>query len=203
MLGEDTDRVKFIDRVTETLGRARYIQLVHAYQLYKALHGKQKRSDGSRYMTHPRAVAEILLDFEPTSYDEVIGALLHDTVEDAFILPEFILDVFGPDVANAVEVLSACKLRLLDHGFIEKTKLGKDVYFSRIAASTTVARRIKCADRIHNLRTMDSMGTDHQKKKVAETRRYIIPIAHNTDLRLANELERLCAQYEQSWSASS
>jgi len=201
MQGEDTDRARFIDRVRAELRTVDYVQLVNAYQLYKALHAEQNRKDGARYVTHPRAVAEILLDFGPSSQEEVITALLHDTVEDAFILPHLLEAVFGPHVSHGVLMLTKYAVQLRDHGFIEKTKLDNPTYFARLARADRFIRRVKLADRIHNLRTMENMGTNHQRKQVGETRQFILPIARVTDERMAAELEKLCITWERSLAA--
>jgi len=201
MQGEDTDRARFIDRVRAELRTVDYVHLVNAYQLYKALHRGQERRDGARYMTHPRAVAEILLDFGPSSEEEVITALLHDTVEDAFILPDLLQAAFGPHVMHGVLMLTKYCVHLRDHGFIEKHKLDNAAYYGRLARADTFIRRVKLADRIHNLRTMDGMGTDHQRKQVSETRQFILPIATMTDDRMAAELEKLCVTWERVLAA--
>lgn len=196
MQGEDTDRATFIDRVRAELRTVDYVQLVNAYQLYKALHAEQNRRDGARYVTHPRAVAEILMDFGPSSQEEIITALLHDTIEDAFILPHLLEAVFGPHVSHGVLMLTKYEVQLRDHGFIEKVKLDSPAYYGRLARADRFIRRVKLADRIHNLRTMSGMGIDHQRKQVGETRQFILPIARVTDDRMTAELERLCDEWD-------
>lgn len=200
MQGEETNRAQFIDRVTDAIGMEEYPKLVNAYQLYKALHRGQMRKGGERYVTHPRAVAEICLEFGPSSAEEIIIALLHDSVEDAFILPVFLCHAFGAGVSTAVAQLSKYDLSLGLHGAIIKKKLSAVAYYQRIRFSPLPpVPRVKCGDRIHNLRTMGPMGVSHQRRKVAETREYILPIAIAVDQRMAAELERLCADYEKSW----
>ena len=198
MKGEDTDRDTFIARAERELDMVGYTQLVNAYQLAKAFHRNQDRKSGERYFTHPRAVAEILLDFGPSSHEEVVTALLHDVVEDQYILPDFLRQAFGEKIARGVVTLTKYTVRLREHGRIEKVEIPTELYYRTIAQAEYFIRRGKMGDRLHNLRTMLALPSASKRNKVAETRQWILPFAYTTDERLAKAIDDQCSIVEAS-----
>ena len=78
-------------------------RLRYAYQFARDSHGEQKRKDGSLFVTHPIAAADIIADME-LDEDSVIACLLHDVVEDTPVTAEEIAKRFGKDVALLVEL---------------------------------------------------------------------------------------------------
>jgi (p)ppGpp synthase/HD superfamily hydrolase len=155
------------------------------YQITKAIHRLQRREDGVRYFDHVRAVAIILAcDFPPSSPRESCASLFHDGPEDQYILPCTIMKICGPEVASDVMLLTKYNIRLELDGGITKTKKDMRRYWAKISSGSREARRVKCADRLHNLLTMEAMPASHIWKKIAETRKYVLPIARATDDRM-------------------
>lgn len=193
------NRTEFFAAVRDALLTDEIIPISHAYWLAKHVHHNQLRDEGGRYFEHCRRAAKILLDHPPTSAHEIIIALLHDCVEDGF-LPEGLLDkIFGgtvpqTTVAQAVDILS--KVNVTFHeatGRVIKKKKSLELYFREIACADRMVRRVKCADRIDNLCTMNAVWLPERKAKyIAETQTYLIPIAEITDSRLAGLLYDLC-----------
>ncbi len=167
----------------------RRIQL--AYWLAKEGHRTQHRDDGERYFEHPRAVALICVEMGYADVETVCAALLHDGVEDTFILPDAYLALVGPTVWNWVFTLSK-KIPAFDPvtgvviGYIKRDA---DKYFEGINALPPQARVIKLADRLHNLRTCEVMDEPRKRRYIQETREHILPIACATDEKFVIALE--------------
>lgn len=167
----------------------RRIQL--AYWLAKEGHRTQHRDDGERYFEHPRAVALILVEMGYTDVSTICAALLHDGVEDTYILPDAYLALVGPTVWNWVFTLSK-KIPAFDPVtgvVIDYVKRDQDKYFEGIAALPPQARVIKLADRLHNLRTCGVMKEDRKQRYIHETRSLILPIAQSTDPNFVQVIE--------------
>ncbi len=151
-------------------------QRIHdAYDLATAAHEGQKRRDGSDYVTHPIAVAEIVADMELDT-DSVVSALLHDCIEDTDFGYDKIRSKFGKEVADIVEGVS--KLTRMPYTSKEEAQIenlrkmflymGKDI---RVIL-------IKIADRLHNMRTIEFHKPDKQREKALETMEVYAPLAH-------------------------
>ncbi len=151
-------------------------QRIHdAYDLATAAHEGQKRRDGSDYVTHPIAVAEIVADMELDT-DSVVSALLHDCIEDTDFGYDKIKSKFGKEVADIVEGVS--KLTRMPYTSKEEAQIenlrkmflymGKDI---RVIL-------IKIADRLHNMRTIEFHKPDKQREKALETMEVYAPLAH-------------------------
>lgn len=135
-----------------------------AYNLSKYGHRNQKRDGGRRYFDHPKEVAIILYrEFGVRDKDIIISALLHDIIEDTFILSlEAIERLFGKTVAQRLRVLS---------------KLPKEGYNYRLEEFGDVgAWLIKLADNLHNTRTLDVCTPQKQIRKVKETLTHYFPL---------------------------
>ncbi len=138
-------------------------------------HEGQKRRDGSDYVTHPIAVAEIVADMELDA-DSVVSALLHDCIEDTEVGYEIIKAKFGKEVADIVEGVS--KLTRMPYTSKEEAQIenlrkmflamGKDI---RVIL-------IKIADRLHNMRTIEFHKPEKQREKALETMEVYGPLAH-------------------------
>ncbi|MBR5543133.1 MAG: bifunctional (p)ppGpp synthetase/guanosine-3',5'-bis(diphosphate) 3'-pyrophosphohydrolase [Oscillospiraceae bacterium] len=146
-----------------------------AYDCATQAHEGQKRRDGSDYVTHPIAVAEIVADMELDT-DSLVAALLHDCIEDTELGYEKIRTKFGRDVADIVEGVS--KLTRMPYASKEEAQIeslrkmflamGKDI---RVIL-------IKIADRLHNMRTIEFHKPDKQREKALETMEVYAPLAH-------------------------
>ncbi len=146
-----------------------------AYDCATEAHEGQKRRDGSDYVTHPIAVAEIVADMELDT-DSVVAALLHDCIEDTELGYDKIKAKFGKEVADIVEGVS--KLTKMPYASKEEEQveslrkmflaMGKDI---RVIL-------IKIADRLHNMRTIEFHKPDKQREKALETMEVYAPLAH-------------------------
>ena len=164
-----------------------------AYELAKKAHEGQVRSSGDPYISHPIAVAVILVGLGMDS-DTIIGALLHDVVEDTSVTLEDIEKQFGADVAELVDGV---------------TKLANIPYSSRAEQQAENVRKmllamakdvrvviIKLADRLHNMRTLDFRIPEKQRVKSLETMEIYAPLAHRLGIRsVKEELEDLSLKH--------
>jgi (p)ppGpp synthase/HD superfamily hydrolase len=148
-----------------------------AYQMAKYGHGHhgQKRESGERYFEHLRETALILVDeLGVTDPDLVISALLHDILEDSFILSaEMIGKSFGPRVELTVRTVT--KPKKDDPRFSTKEER-LEAHFSAILNGPWEAQLLKLVDRTHNLRTIGVCPIEKQRRKRDETINYILPI---------------------------
>jgi len=163
-----------------------------AYLFAKEAHKSQKRKSGEPYIIHPIAVATIIAHDLELGANMVIAGLLHDVVEDTEYTIEDIRKRFGDDVAFLVGVVTKNKKQ--DSG---KSKQIEN--FRQILASVHFDVRallIKVADRLHNMRTLDSMRADKQMKIAGETDYFYAPLANRIGLyQVKTELENLSFRY--------
>ncbi|MGQ9692191.1 MAG: RelA/SpoT family protein [Thermaceae bacterium] len=161
----------------------------------KAHEGQYRRS-GEPYITHPVAVAEILagLHMDP---ETLMAGLLHDTVEDCGVAPEGLERHFGPEVRRIVEgetkVSKLYKLASLEG----EERRAEDLRQMFIAMAEDVRIIIvKLADRLHNMRTLEAMPEDKQKRIAKETLDIYAPLAHRLGMgQIKGELEDLSFRY--------
>ena len=165
----------------------------HAYELAKKAHDGQKRRDGSEYITHCIAAADICVEMG-LDEDSIIGALLHDVIEDTDISKETIAKQFGPSVAELVEgVTKLTRVQYTNHEDEQMENLRK--MLMAMAKDIRVIL-IKIADRLHNMRTMDYQTPEKQRIKSHETMEIYAPIAHRLGMQKAKwELEDLSLRY--------
>ena len=155
-----------------------------AYRLAESSHRGQKRLSGAPYISHPVAVACILVQLGMDS-ESVAAGLLHDVVEDTPISLEQIRKEFGDEVAELTDGV---------------TKLGRIPYSSREVQQAENLRKmliamsedirviiIKLADRLHNMRTIEFMPPQKQRDKALENMEVYAPIAHRLGIRAVKE----------------
>lgn len=164
----------------------------NAYALAAEAHKDQRRKTGEPYIIHPIAVARIVAEELELGANPVIAAFLHDVVEDTDYTIEDIRERFGDDVAFLVGVVTKQKK--------EKYEKSKQVdNYRQILASVQYDVRailIKLADRLHNMRTLDSMRPDKQMKIAGETDYFYAPLANRLGLyHIKSELENLSFRY--------
>ena len=164
----------------------------NAYALASEAHKDQRRKTGEPYIIHPIAVARIVAEELELGANPVIAAFLHDVVEDTDYTIEDIRERFGDDVAFLVGVVTKQKK--------EKYEKSKQVdNYRQILASVQYDVRailIKLADRLHNMRTLDSMRPDKQMKIAGETDYFYAPLANRLGLyHIKSELENLSFRY--------
>jgi len=165
-----------------------------AYELADKAHEGVKRSSGDPYISHPVAVAYILVDKFSMDTDTICAALLHDVVEDTDIGLDVLQKKFGEDVARLVDGV---------------TKIGKVPLNTREEQQAENIRKIliamskdlrviiiKLADRLHNMRTLESRPPEKQCKTSLETMNFYAPIAHRLGISdVKEEMEDLSLRY--------
>ena len=163
--------------------------LQRAYQFAAEKHGTQIRVSGEPYMVHPLAVTRILADMQMDMVSLETG-LLHDVVEDTNVPIEEIKNRFGEDVARCVDgVTKLTKIDLANREDRQAESLRK-----MLLAMTSDIRVIivKLADRLHNMRTIQSLPRERQERIAQETLDIYSPIAHRLGMgKIRGELEDL------------
>ena len=163
-----------------------------AYELAAEAHKLQKRKTGEPYIIHPIAVARIVAEEFCLGSNPIIAAFLHDVVEDTPYSIEDIRMRFGDDVAFLVRVVTKEKK---DH--YETSKQVDN--FKQMLDSIHYDIRallLKLADRLHNMRTLDSMRADKQMKIAGETDYFYAPLANRLGLYgVKTELENLSLKF--------
>ncbi len=168
------------------------VRVREAYAFAAEAHKEQRRKTGEPYIIHPIAVATIVAKELELGANPVIAAFLHDVVEDTDTTIDEIREKFGNDVAFLVNVVTKQK-----KASSEKSKQVDN--YRQILASVQYDVRailIKLADRLHNMRTLDSMKADKQMKIAGETDYFYAPLANRLGLyHIKSELENLSFRY--------
>jgi guanosine-3',5'-bis(diphosphate) 3'-pyrophosphohydrolase len=191
-------RDKFFELIDKSIGLEDREKIEWAYALAKQFHREQIRDEGVRYFEHCRDVALILIKYGPTSPDELIIGLMHDIYEDQFVPRGMIKQLFGREIDEAIKVLSHEKPFYESHGKILKTAEDKKGYFDTIRKASPAIRRVKLADRLHNLLTLKFVKPEKVMRKIRETQEYILPIARETDERFFKAIKNICDKWEKS-----
>ena len=156
-------------------------------------HQRQKRKDGSPYIIHPLAVAEIVTEMG-LDVDAVLGALLHDCIEDTDASHEEIEKLFGTTVAELVEGVT--KLTRADFSSSEQAQMENLRKMFMAMSKDIRVVLIKIADRLHNMRTMQYQSPEKQVKKCRETMDIYAPLAHRLGMqKIKWELEDTSLRY--------
>ena len=164
-----------------------------AVEYANAKHKYQKRKDGSPYIIHPLAVAEIVAEIG-LDMDAILGALLHDCIEDTDASHEEIEKLFGKTVAELVEGVT--KLTRADFSSSEQAQMENLRKMFMAMSKDIRVVLIKIADRLHNMRTMQYQTPEKQIKKCQETMDIYAPLAHRLGMqKLKWELEDLSLRY--------
>lgn len=164
-----------------------------AYEYAEKKHFGQKRISGDDYILHPLNVALILTEISADA-SCMAAALLHDTIEDSDASRDEIENLFGAEVALLVDGV---------------TKINKINFTSDSEASAAYQRKIlvglsedvrviiiKLADRLHNMRTINVLSEEKQKRKAKETLEILTPVAHRLGIyKIKSELEDLSLRY--------
>ncbi len=164
-----------------------------AYEMARAAHAGQLRKDGSPYVTHCVAAADISVDLG-LDEDSIIAALLHDVIEDTTLTHADIAHQFGTAVADIVEGVT--KLTRMQYATKEEEQMENLRKMLMAMAKDIRVILIKIADRLHNMRTMAYQTAEKQRSKSLETMEIYAPIAHRLGMQQAKwELEDLALQY--------
>ena len=173
---------------------ANFQQIRQAYEFARDLHGPQLRKDGSPFVTHPLAVAQIVAEELHLDSESIVAALLHDTIEDTEATHEQLAKLFSPTIADLVEGVS--KLTRVHYTSKEEEQM-ENLRKMLMAMSKDIrVILIKISDRLHNMRTMEYQTPEKQKQKSFETMEIYAPIAHRLGMqKMKWELEDLSLKY--------
>ncbi len=164
-----------------------------AYHYAEEKHANQKRKDGSPYIIHPLAVAEIVAEIGLDT-DAVLGALLHDCIEDTDSSFDDIAKRFGKTVAELVEGVT--KLTRVQYSTTEEQQMENLRKMFMAMSKDIRVILIKIADRLHNTRTMQYQTPAKQVSKSMETMEIYAPLAHRLGMqKIKWELEDESLKY--------
>ncbi|MBN2653988.1 MAG: bifunctional (p)ppGpp synthetase/guanosine-3',5'-bis(diphosphate) 3'-pyrophosphohydrolase [Nitrospirae bacterium] len=161
-----------------------------AYVLSRDAHCSQRRAEGSAYILHPVAVAEILADLKLDT-TTIAAALLHDTIEDTGITLDDIKSMFGKEVTFLVDAVT--KLSKVE--FKTKEDAQAENFRKMLLAMSKDVRviLIKFADRLHNMRTISHLSEQKQRRIANETLEIYAPLSNRLGIGfLRTEFEDLC-----------
>jgi len=167
--------------------------ICRAFNFAYQLHEGQYRKSGEPYIAHPIAVAGLLRDLGGDGVTIAAG-FLHDVVEDTDVTPEKIEQLFGVEVRLLVEGVT----KLSKFNFSSTTERQAENFRRMFLAMATDIRVIvvKLADRLHNMRTLEHLNPEKQKRISQETREIFAPLANRLGIgRFKWELEDLCFKY--------
>ncbi|MDD2385577.1 MAG: RelA/SpoT family protein [Bacteroidales bacterium] len=165
-----------------------------AFDLANEAHSKMRRKSGEPYFSHPIAVAKIVSEEIGLGIKSIVSALLHDVVEDTDLTLIDIERMFGTTIAGMIDGLTKIS-NVLD----KDASLQVENFRKMLMTMSQDVRVIfiKLADRLHNMRTLDSMPEYKQIKICSETVFLYAPLAHRLGLySIKTELEDLALKYE-------
>lgn len=156
-------------------------------------HKEMRRKSGEPYIYHPLAVAQICVDEIGLGTTSIVAALLHDVVEDTEVELDDIKKDFGPKVAKIIDGLTKIS-GVFEHGSSQQAENFRKMLFTLSDDVRVIL--IKLADRLHNMRTLESMPRTKQLKIASETIFLYAPLAHRLGLyTIKSELEDLYLRY--------
>jgi len=168
-----------------------------AYRFADEAHLGQFRASGEPYITHPIAVAGLCADWKLDT-QAIMAALMHDAMEDCGVTKIELIERFGSPTAELVDGLT--KLDKLQ--FSTKEESQAESFRKMLLAMARDVRviLIKLSDRLHNMRTMESMVAHKQARIARETLEIYVPIAHRLGLNQTyRELQELSFKYINPW----
>ena len=164
-----------------------------AFDIALDAHKDQRRKTGEPYIYHPIEVAKIVANEIGLGATSIACALLHDVIEDSEYTYEDIKKIFGKNIADIVNGLT--KISVMNH---QNISIQSENYRKLLLTLSEDFRviLIKIADRLHNMRTLESMAPDKQKKIASETVYIYAPLAHRLGFyNIKSELEDLSLKF--------
>lgn len=156
-------------------------------------HKDMRRRSGEPYIYHPLAVAQIVVEEIGLGTTGIVSALLHDVVEDTDMTIDDIERLFGKKVGKIIDGLTKISGHF-EHGTSQQAENFRKMLFTLSDDVRVIL--VKLADRLHNMRTLDSMPRDKQLKIASETIFIYAPLAHRLGLySIKSELEELYLKY--------
>ena len=169
--------------------------ITKAFNFAKQAHKGVRRLSGEPYIMHPISVAQIVCSEIGLGSTSICSALLHDVVEDTEYTVEDIENIFGPKIAQIVDGLTK-----ISGGIFGEQASAQAENFKKLLLTMSEDIRvilIKIADRLHNMRTLDSQPANKQYKIAGETLYLYAPLAHRLGLnKIKSELENLSFRFE-------
>jgi guanosine-3',5'-bis(diphosphate) 3'-pyrophosphohydrolase len=167
------------NKLAEYLSVTDLKKVKEAYRFSDEMHLGQMRKSGEPYISHPIAVAEICADWK-LDVQAIMAALLHDLMEDQDVKRDELIERFGAPVATLVDGLS--KLEKIE--FQSQIEAQAENFRKMLLAMARDVRviLIKLADRLHNMRTLESMSSEKKRRIARETMEVYVPIAHRLGL---------------------
>ncbi len=164
-----------------------------AFQMAADAHKTMRRKSGEPYILHPIAVAKICVEEIGLGIRSTICALMHDTVEDTDVSLEDVEREFGQEIARIVDGLTKIS-NVIDVNASQQAENFKKILLTLTDDPRVIL--IKLADRLHNMRTLDSMKREKQLKISSETVYVYAPLAHRMGLySIKTEMEDLAMKY--------
>ncbi len=167
--------------------------LLHAYDFARDAHRNQKRASGEPYFIHPCAVADILIDLGLDA-ETIAGALLHDVIEDTPVTEEDVRREFGEGVLTLVSGVTKLDKIVFKSQEEEEAENFRKIFIAMAKDIRVII--IKLADRLHNMRSLNFLSKERQRKMARETLDIYAPIAGRLGIsQVKCELEDLCLKY--------
>jgi GTP pyrophosphokinase len=186
---------KLITDYQATRHRKKIDLITKAFNFARQAHRGVRRLSGEPYIMHPIAVAQIACSEIGLGSTSICSALLHDVVEDTDYTVEDIENIFGPKIAQIVDGLTK-----ISGGIFGEQASAQAENFKKLLLTMSDDIRvilIKIADRLHNMRTLDSQPANKQYKIAGETLYIYAPLAHRLGLyKIKSELENLSFKFE-------
>lgn len=162
-------------------------KITSAYKLAELKHHDQKRESGEPYITHPLAVAQILVELGMDT-DTICAALLHDVVEDTDTTLEELKKGFGSDVANLVDGVTKLNQIALHSREEQQAENIRKMFLSMSKDIRVII--IKLSDRLHNMRTLGYRNEQKRRSVSLETMSIFVPLANRLGItKMKEELE--------------
>ncbi|MBR4989416.1 MAG: bifunctional (p)ppGpp synthetase/guanosine-3',5'-bis(diphosphate) 3'-pyrophosphohydrolase [Bacteroidaceae bacterium] len=189
----DNEVENLLERLERRLSAEDIKRIADAYSLAREAHMSQRRKSGEPYIMHPVAVAKIVAEELRLGANPIIAAFLHDVVEDTPYTIEDIRLRFGDDVAFLVDVVTKKKK---SNASTSSSQIDNYKQMLNSLHYDIRALLIKLSDRLHNMRTLNSMRPDKQMKIAGETDYFYAPLAHRLGLYyIKREMENLSFRY--------
>ncbi len=164
-----------------------------AFEMSAEAHKTMRRKSGEPYILHPLAVAKICVEEIGLGVRSTICSLMHDTVEDTDVSLEDVEREFGNEIARIVDGLTKIS-NVIDVNASQQAENFKKILLTLTDDPRVIL--IKLADRLHNMRTLESMKREKQLKIASETVYVYAPLAHRMGLyNIKTEMEDLAMKY--------
>jgi len=196
----EVERKEIINRYRRLLRKAKPILkegdaklIKRAFTISMEAHKDMRRRSGEPYIFHPLSVAEICVEEIGLGTTSIVAALLHDVVEDTDIQLKELEHIFGRKIAKIIDGLTKIK-GVFEYGTSAQAENFRKMLFTLSEDVRVIL--IKLADRLHNMRTLDSMPRNKQLRVSSETIYLYAPLAHRLGLNaIKTELEDLYLRF--------